>query len=143
MMRHLHRLVDWQRRTLFGAGATLLGTGVLWLAFHYGRGADALPAPIEAWLMRLHGLAAFIALFLFGVLAAAHVPQGLRLSRRMRWAGQRGSGLSLCGLAAALALTGYLLYYFAPDSVRPGLGWLHSGLGLAMALLVVSHRRRA
>ncbi len=141
-MRHLHRLVPWQRLSLYGAGATLLGSGVLWLALHYARGSDALPAPIEAWLMRLHGLAAFIALFAFGVLGAAHVPQGLRLSRRWRWAGQRRTGLVLCGLAAALALTGYLLYYFAPDDVRPALGWLHSALGAAMALLVLGHRRR-
>lgn len=142
VVRHLHRLIAWQRRILYGAGAALLGSGALWLGFHYGRGADTLPAPIEAWLMRLHGLAGFVALFGFGVLAAAHIPQGLRFSRRMRWARQRGSGFVLCGLAGALALTGYLLYYFAPDSVRPALGWLHSGVGLAMALLVVGHRRR-
>jgi hypothetical protein len=141
-MRHLHRLPVWQRRTLFGAGTLLLGSGVAWLGLHYGRTDDSLPAPLEAWLMRLHGLAGFIALFCFGVLAAAHVPQGLRLSRRMRWAGQRGSGLLLCGLAGALALTGYLLYYFAPDAVRPALGWLHSGLGLLMAALILGHRRR-
>jgi hypothetical protein len=141
-MRHLHRLPAWQRRTLYGAGTVLLGSGVAWLALHYGRASDSLPLPLEAWLMRLHGVAGFVALFCFGVLAAAHVPQGLRLSRRMRWAGQRSSGLWLCGLAGALALTGYLLYYFAPDVVRPSLGWLHSGVGVAMAALIISHRRR-
>ncbi|HEY2190572.1 MAG TPA: hypothetical protein VGH48_18605 [Caldimonas sp.] len=142
-MRHLHRLPGWQRRTLFAAGALLLASGVAWLGLHYGRADDSLPAPLEAWLMRLHGLAGFIALFCFGALAAAHIPQGLRLSRRMRWAGQRSSGLLLCGLAGALALTGYLLYYFAPDVVRPTLGWLHSGLGVLMAALIFSHRRRS
>jgi hypothetical protein len=142
-MRHLHRLVAWQRRTLYGAGTVLLGSGVAWLGLHYGRPNDSLPPPLEAWLMRLHGLAGFVALFCFGMLAAAHIPQGLRLSRRMRWAGQRRTGLLLCGFAAALALTGYLLYYFAPDAVRPPLGWLHSGLGVAMAALIVSHRRRS
>jgi hypothetical protein len=141
-MRHLHRLPAWQRRTLLGAGTLLLASGVAWLGLHYSRADDGLPAPLEAWLMRLHGLAGFVALFCFGVLAAAHVPQGLRLSRRMRWAGQRRSGLLLCGLAAALALTGYLLYYFAPDAVRPALGWLHSSLGILMAALVLGHRRR-
>jgi hypothetical protein len=39
-------------------------------------------------------------------------------------------------------VTGYLLYYFAPEGVRPALGWLHSALGVAMALVVVWHRRR-
>ena len=60
----------------------------------------------------------------------------------MRWARQRSSGDALCGLAAALVITGYLLYYFAPDPIRPALGWLHSALGAAMAVLVVTHRRR-
>src|SRR5664279_2620901 len=142
-MRTAHRLVPWQSRVLYGAGIALLATGVAWLTLHYGRSADALPAPLEAWTMRLHGFAAFAALFAFGALAAAHIPQGWRFSHRMRWARQRGSGLALCFLAGTLVLTGYLLYYFAPEPVRPALGWLHSGLGLAMAGLVLTHRRRS
>ena len=137
-----HRLPAWQKATLYGAGAVLLVTGTGWLAVHYGRAAEALPSPLEPWAMRLHGLAGLAVLFLFGAVAAAHVPQGWRLSQRMRWAPQRATGLALCGLAGALALTGYLLYYFAPESVRPALGWLHSGLGAAMALVVLFHRRR-
>ena len=140
-MRIAHRLVAWKRNALYGVGAVLLASGVAWLAMHYGRRADALPTPLEPWTMRLHGLAAFAALFAFGVLAAAHIPQGWRFSHRMRWARQRGSGLALCVLAGTLALTGYLLYYFAPEPVRPTLGWLHSGLGVAMAGLVLTHRR--
>lgn len=139
---HHHRLPVWQRNTLYATGAVLLASGVAWLVVHYGRAADALPSPAEPWAMRLHGIAGFAALFLFGALAASHVPQGWRLSQRLRWAGQRGSGIALCALAASLALTGYLLYYFAPEGVRPALGWLHSGLGLVALLLVVLHRRR-
>ena len=71
------------------------------------------------------------------------VPQGWRFTVRGVRVGQRSTGIALCVLAGALALTGYLLYYFAPDSVRPGLGWLHSGLGATMAGLVVVHRRKA
>ena len=142
MPRTVHRLAAWQRAALFGAGAVLLASGAAWLALHYGRGADALPSPLEPWTMRLHGLAAFAALFAFGALAAAHIPQGWRFSHRMRWARQRGSGVALCILAATLVLTGYLLYYFAPDPIRPTLGWLHSALGVAMASVVALHRRR-
>ena len=141
-MRSSHRLDAWQRRVLFASGTVLLASGAAWLGLHYGRGADALPSLLEPWTMRVHGLAAFAVLFALGALAAAHVPQGWRLSHRMRWARQRGSGVALCVLAATLALTGYLLYYFAPDPVRPALGWLHSGLGAAMAALVAAHRRR-
>jgi len=141
MVRTGHRLVPWQRRVLYGAGTVLFASGCVWLAVHYGRDADALPSPIESWSMRLHGLAAFAALFAFGALAAVHIPQGWRLGYRLRRSHQRGSGLALCSLAAALALTGYLLYYFAPEGVRPALGWLHAALGAAMAFVVAAHRR--
>jgi hypothetical protein len=142
-VRNVHRLVAWQRSLLYGAGALLLATGIGWLALHYGRAADALPSLLEPWTMRLHGLAAFAALFALGALAASHIPQGWRLSHRMRWARQRGSGVALCSLGAGLVLTGYLLYYFAPEDLRPALGWLHSGLGAAMAIVVAMHRRRS
>jgi len=140
---HAPRLVRWQRLALYGSGALLGLTGAVWLAVHYsvGAGAGELPHPLEAWLMRLHGLGVFSGLFALGTLAAGHIPHGWRLSHRRRWAGQRNSGLALCVLGAALALTGYLLYYFAPENVRPALGWIHSGAGLAMGLLMVQHRR--
>ena len=143
MTRGAHRLARWQRRLLYGAGLLLLASGAVWLALHYARPADVLPSAFEAWSMRIHGLAAFAVLFVFGALAASHVPQGWRLSHRWRWARQRGSGVILCSLAGILALTGYLLYYFAPETVRPALGWLHSGLGVAMAVVVAAHRRGA
>jgi hypothetical protein len=140
---HAHRLVRWQRTALYLTGALLLGTGALWLAVHYsiGAGAGELPHPLEAWLLRLHGLAAFAGVFVLGVLAAGHSPQGWRLSQRRRWAGQRSSGVLLCGIGAALVASGYALFYFAPESLRPALGWAHAAVGLTMALLVGSHRR--
>ena len=147
MTRHAHRLIPWQRLTLYASGALLMATGVAWLAVHYslgsGSGPDALPHPIEAWAMRLHGLAAYGGLFALGVIAAGHVPQGWRLSARHRWSHQRSSGVTLCSLGAVLALTGYLLYYFAPESIRPALGWVHTSVGLVTALLLLSHRRGA
>ena len=143
MVRSVHRLVPWQRRVLYGTGALLLASGLGWLALHYARGSDALPSPVEAWAMELHGFAAFGALFALGALSASHIPQGWRLSHRMRWAGQRGSGVALCTLGGGAAFTGYLLYYFAPEAIRPALGWLHSALGVAMAAVVWAHRRRS
>ncbi len=138
-----HRLVAWQRVSIYAAGGLLLVTGAAWLTLHYsvGAGAGELPHPAEAWLLRGHGLIGFTGLFLFGVLAAAHVPQGWRLTRRHRWAGQRNSGVALCALAVLLSATGYLLYYFAPESVRAAMGWTHTAVGVAMAVLVAFHRR--
>lgn len=135
----------WQRRALHASGAALLLTGILWLLVHYGLGAGAgeLPHPLEGWSLRLHGLAAFVSLFVLGALAASHMPQGWRMSRRRHWAGQRRTGLGLCLLAGALVLSAYLLYYFAPESVRPALGGVHSALGIAMALLLAFHRKGA
>lgn len=142
MRHHHHRLVPWQRRCLYSTGALLLLTGAAWLAVHYGAGSGELPHPAEAWLLRLHGVGAFACLFVFGVLAAGHVPQGWRYTSRHRWEGQRSSGVTLCVIGTALALTGYWLYYFAPETVRPALGWAHAFVGLCMAVLTVSHRRR-
>lgn len=138
-----HHLAPWHRLSVYAVGALLLFTGLAWLGLHYvvGAGAGELPHPLEAWALRLHGLAAFGALFMLGVLAAAHLPHGWRLSRRHRWAHQRRTGLALCVLAAVLVLSGYLLYYFAPEAIRPSLGWLHAGVGVAMALAVALHRR--
>jgi len=140
-----HRLVRWQRLALYLTGSTLLLTGGVWLAVHYsvGAGAGELPHPWEVWSLRLHGLAAFAGAFVLGTLAAAHVPQGWRLGRRRRWAGQRTSGAVLSAIGAALVLSGYLLFYFASESVRPALGWAHAGVGTAMGLLLAAHRRGA
>lgn len=143
-MTRPHRLPGWQHALLVAVGTVALATGVAWLAVHYtvGAGSGALPHPAEAWLMRLHGLAGFGGLFVFGVLAAGHVPQGWRLAGRHRWARQRGTGVALCSLAALLALTGYLLYYYAPEPLRPTLGWAHAAIGVAMLGVVLRHRRR-
>lgn len=142
--RHpVHRLMRWQRIALYVTGALLVLTGVVWLAVHYsiGAGAGQLPHPLESWSLRLHGLAAMAGLFVFGLLAAAHIPQGWRLSHRRRRLAQRRSGVLLCAGGAVLATSGYLLYYFAPETVRPALGWAHAIVGLATAALVASHRR--
>lgn len=138
-----HRLPRWQRRTLYASGVLLLATGLIWLGMHYtvGAGAGELPHPLEAWCLRLHGFAAMVGVGMFGALAAAHVPQGWRLARRWHLTGQQRTGVILCGLAALLMLTGYLLYYFAPEDVRPTLGVLHAALGVAMAALILVHRR--
>lgn len=144
MTRFAHRLHGWQFASLLASAALLLASGLAWLPLHYlwGAGAGELPHPLEAWAMRLHGLGGFAALFVLGVLAAVHVPPGWRLGGRHRYAGQRVTGAALCSLAALLALTGYLLYYFAPEGLRPALGLAHAAFGLAMALLGAWHARR-
>lgn len=142
-LAHVHRLLRWQRLALYACGALLLATGGLWLVLHYSVDPAETESshPLEVWSLRLHGMAAFGGLFVLGVLAAAHIPHGWRLSHRRKWASQRLTGVTLCVLAGVLVLTGYLLYYFAPEAVRPALGWAHAVVGLMMALLIASHRR--
>jgi Ca2+/Na+ antiporter len=123
----------------------LLLTGALWLALHYGAGAGRgeLPHPWEAMVMRLHALAALMAVFLFGVLASSHVQPSWRATWRRHWPGQRRLGITLCALGAALALTGYALMYLVSESVHPAVGWLHTLAGAAMAAVLVVHQRAA
>ena len=145
MTKHANRLARWQRLTLYVTGALLLITGVLWLAVHYsiGAGVGELPHPIEVWSMRLHGLAAFAGLFVFGVLAGIHIPRGWKYSLQPNWAGQRKTGVALCVFAVVLAVTAYMLYYFAPETMRPALGWAHAIAGVAMGALLLIHRHRS
>ena len=142
---------------MYVTGALLLISGIAWLGVHYalGAGAGELPHPLEAWLMKLHGLAAMLGLFVLGAVAAAHVPRGWRISgrphdrqsrrpsRRHHWALQRRTGVMLCALAAVLAFSGYLLYYFAPEWIHSSIGWAHAAAGVAMALVIALHRRGA
>ena len=143
MNRRLH-LPAWQRLALYGTAAVLLLSGAAWLVLHwaFGAGTGELPHIAEAPLMRLHGAAGFAALFMLGVLAAGHIPQGWRLSGHRHGAGQRRTGVALCSLAALLVVTAYTLYYFAPEQLRPVLGWGHSAVGLVMAGVAFVHARR-
>jgi hypothetical protein len=141
------RLPAWQRRLLNITAAFLLVTGIVWLGVHYsmGAGAGELPHPLEVLCMRVHGAAAFAGLFALGMLAAAHVPAGWRVTRsahrRADRASQRHTGVAMLSLASLLVLTGYALYYFAPEEWRPAMGWVHAGAGVAMAVLGFVHAR--
>jgi hypothetical protein len=139
------RLPPWQRRCLLIGGGTLALTGAAWLAVHWllGAGAGELPHPAEAWLMRVHGAAMFLALFTSGLLAGGHVGQGWRWSGRHRLHGQRRTGLFLCAGLALLVLSGYALYYLVPEALRDALGLGHAALGIAMLLALVWHARSA
>lgn len=139
-----NRLRPWQRLLCDGAGLALLGSGAVWLLVHYlwGAGAGELPHALEPWMMKLHGLAAMGALFALGSLATGHVPHGLRVTQGRRGRRQHRLGLWLLSLAALLVGSGWLLYYFTPENWRAATGAAHSAIGVAMALVLVWHRRR-
>lgn len=143
---HLSR---WQYRALLGTVIALAFSGLIWLIVHYGwgAGADQLPHPAEVWLIRVHGAAGFASLFMAGLLATQHIPHGWRLTtlnlrNRQHKASQRRTGLTLCSLGACAILSAYLLYYFAPENMRPALGWAHAALGMGLAMLLPFHHHR-
>lgn len=126
----------WQRRWIDVTAWALLLTGVLWLGVHYARPDDALPSPLEPWLMRLHGLAGFAVLIGAGLFASHHAPA--RWHRRVR----RGvAGTMAAGLALAI-VSAYVLYYFAPEPSRAWIGIAHAAVASAWVALLYVHRRR-
>lgn len=114
-------------------------SGALWLLFRYGLQQAGefgpLPHPLQGWWLRLHGAAAFAALWLFGLLWGLHIPRGWAQGRRRR------SGGSVALAAGVLVLSGWLLYYGSED-LRAFAAPLHWGLGLAALPLALLHMRR-
>lgn len=138
-----HHLPRWQRRGLYLTLAALVLTGLPWLVVHYtvGEGTGELPHPAEHWLMRLHGLAAFVGLFWFGVIAASHIGRGWRMSARLRWARQRSLGLLVTALMTLLALSAYAMFYLLPEAWHTPVGLLHAALGFVLVLVLPLHVR--
>ena len=134
MHRHGLRPSPLQRQGLALLAALLVISGAGWLALHYslGAGNGELPHPAEPWLMRLHGAAAFAALFAAGVMSGHHIPAAWRQAQRPRHRTQRRSGLLICTSAALVVLSGYALYYLVPEALRPALGWGHAGAGMLL-----------
>jgi hypothetical protein len=135
-----NHLPRWQKRLLDRTLLLLALSGGIWLAVHYSIGggrADSLPHPSEPWLMRVHGLAAFVALFVLGSVSALHVPRGWR-----RGLHRRSGVIVLAGWGLAVA-SAWLLYYLSSEALHPWVSWFHvagtTGLWLAIAL----HRRPA
>ncbi len=124
---------------MFISLGALTASGLLWLWAHYawGAGAGELPHPLELWMIRLHGLFAMSGLFFFGVVGAEHAARGLRMAR------QQLTGVLLLTSLAALALSGYALYYFAPETSRPWIGNGHAAVGATTAALLTWHGRWA
>ncbi len=127
------------RTTLLGVCALLWLSGALWLLLHRvfpGRNEfGLLPNPWETPLLRVHGLVAVAAVFLFGWVGAGHI--------RVRWRQgvNRPSGLWLLGLAGVLVVSGYALDYTTaqPHAVA---ALVHEWLGLVSIIAALAHWRR-
>lgn len=133
----LGRARRWQ---LYIVGAGVWLSGALWLLFHYFFVTQGEFGPTEnpltAWWLRLHGAFAFAAIWIFGLLWAAHITAAWPRRRR------RASGFALAGVFLVLIVSGYLLYYVGDDTVRPVISVLHWSIGLAAPAFFVLHRIR-
>ena len=128
-------LPRWQRFTVFGAALLLLASGLAWQLALKLRSEPELPGQLEPWLARWHALSAMAGLFAVGMVAALHIGRGWSLGRR------RTSGVAVCALLAALALSGFWLSYLVSEAWRPAVGWAHFGLGALAFALGLVHRR--
>ena len=130
------RLSPRHRRWLYFFASLLWLSGVGWLIAHYAlRPGDPLVTghPSEPWWLRVHGAAVVGFLVAFGTLLPGHIRRGWRQGLN------RGSGLAMIVLAAALALSGYGLYYFVGDEWRAWTSLIHWTTGLASSVVLVAH----
>lgn len=129
-------LPRWLRWTLYLTTAVLFVTGVLWLAVHFGLkqgGANDLPHPAEPWILRAHGLAMMVGLFVYGSLLRAHMVNAWKLRRN------RNTGLLVVTVLAVLTITGYMLYYVGGETTRPIISIVHWAIGLVIGGLLPFH----
>lgn len=133
------RLQNGHKRWVFRVSYAVFATGVLWLVFHYlirVKGEFGETAhPLEVWWLRLHGLAAFGSLLVVGSLLPVHVRTSWHQRRNL------GFGIGLLSVAVLLIVTGYALYYFGGEELRPVISALHWVVGLVSALVMILHIR--
>jgi hypothetical protein len=128
-----------RRWAVYGVGAGLWLSGVLWLAFHYFLQVEGpfgvRPHPLESWWLPLHAGFGFATLWVLGLLWGVHVGRAWP-TRLKRWSGS----VLLAGLAVLVA-SGYLLYYLSNDALRADTALIHWILGLACPAIFLIHRR--
>lgn len=127
------RLSRRRRWMVYGVFAVLLVTGLAWLALHFlDEGSDTGTLAL-AWSMKLHGAAAMMSLYLFGMLWGPHI--------RNAWVRRRNrtAGAILGSLTIALVLTGYALYYVNGELMRQSAEVLHWSAGMVVCIALWIH----
>jgi hypothetical protein len=95
--------------------------------------------PWQPWALRIHVLAAPIAVFGLGLIFRRHaITRFLGGDRE-----GRQSGVLLLRLAIPLGLSGFIVQALAGDSARRWTGWIHAALGLVFAGAYAVHPRRS
>ena len=124
------------RRLLYVGVLALIITGVLYAIPRYADlyfDLDLVPMVAPSLLMKVHGAFALWVTVLLGIIWQAHV----RL--RMRRPLNRLAGFTLVAILVLLTLTGYLLYYVGSREIREMTSVVHTGLGVAVLVIIVWH----
>lgn len=131
------RLPRRRRYTFYFIGIGVFVTGLLWIFYHYFMRTEGpfgfRNHPLEVWWLKLHGAFSFGSLWMLGVLWAIHIVRGWN----MRW--RRWSGGTLSGVALALIITGYGLYYIEGRDWREWTSVTHWIIGLVSFVLFFVH----
>lgn len=127
------RLSPRRRWTVYGVFTALLITGLVWLALHFFDEGSESGMQALAWSMKLHGAAAMLSLYLFGMLWGPHI--------RNAWVRRRNrtAGAMLGTLTVALVLTGYALYYVNGELMRQSAEVLHWSAGMVVCIALWIH----
>ena len=130
-------LPDSRRKTLMVVSGGVWLSGLLWLFFHYALRQKTefgyTSHPLEHWSLALHGMFAFAALWMFGLLWGVHIQTGWRRHRRRR------SGGTLFGIVLWLAVSGLGLYYLENPDLLTWLAVAHWAVGIFAASAFLVH----
>jgi hypothetical protein len=125
------------KRWFYGVFGVLFISGALWLVVHdLVKGSDDLEEPygsLEQWWLRIHGAAAMISLVLLGSLIPTHMSRAWELRRN------RATAVTLSILCIVLIASGYGLYYFGSEELRPFVSGFHSVAGGLFPIVLIWH----
>lgn len=131
--------LEWRfRLALYAAFALLVATGAAWLIADRLKDAPAGDArevwqQTAAWLLMIHGGGAMVGLLLLGALIPAHAMRAWRARRN------RITGTAMASINTALIATGFGLYYFGSEMLRPLASGMHTAAGFILPALIVIH----
>lgn len=112
----------------------LLISGFVWLMFNFVIEHDSPWRFLNAWSLKIHGLAAFASLVTFGMLISTHISFNWRVKKNRRL-----SGIFLTAFFLILILSGYFLYYLGDEDIRNIMSWIHWICGIVAGLFFIFH----
>lgn len=127
-----------RKYSFYAAFSFLLLSGILWVVAHYflrshGEFGDTVN-PLEPLSLKLHGAAVLIASFSAGTMLPGHA--------NLHWRHERNkiAGALMITILAALAITGWVLYYAVTEENQGTVSLIHWIIGLLMLPIVILHR---